>query len=239
MPYTFYDAEVLEIIEETESLRRYIVCVNELERFEFRAGQFVMLDLPINTRVTTRSYSIASEPAQSNTFELLIVLKPGGAGTEYIFSQVGKGSILRVSQAIGKFFLPEVLEEEICFICTGTGVAPFRSMIRDIIRREQQHKGVSLIFGTRYMDDILYKDEWPLYESRLGEFRFIPVLSREASAEWKGAKGYVHPVYEDLFKDRRPACFYICGWHEMLNEARQRLAAMGYDRSRIRFEAYD
>jgi len=70
------------------------------------------------------------------------------------------------------------------------------------------------------------------------EFKFIPVLSREKSG-WEGRTGYVHPVYEELFSDKRPAYFYVCGWPAMIKEARQRIEAMGYDKKRIKFELYD
>jgi ferredoxin-NADP reductase len=49
----------------------------------------------------------------------------------------------------------------------------------------------------------------------------------------------VHAVYEELFSDKRPATFYICGWHEMLADARVRLQEMGYDKNKIKFESYD
>jgi ferredoxin-NADP reductase len=239
MPYTFYKAEVTEVIDETASVRRFRLCIPELRSFDFQAGQFVMLDLPITSRITTRSYSIASAPYSTSSFELLIVLKPGGPGTGYLFSEIRAGSVLKVSQPLGKFVLPAELNTEICFISTGTGIAPFRSMIQDILNKQRQHRGIHLIFGSRFVNDILYREEWPVYEKKLDNFRFVPVLSRESSPEWSGHRGYVHSVYEELFKDRRPATFYICGWLEMLKEARQRLMDMGYDRSSIKFESYD
>jgi ferredoxin-NADP reductase len=49
----------------------------------------------------------------------------------------------------------------------------------------------------------------------------------------------VHEVYEEIFADKRPATFYICGWSEMLKEARTRLENMGYDKKAVRFESYD
>jgi CDP-4-dehydro-6-deoxyglucose reductase len=69
-------------------------------------------------------------------------------------------------------------------------------------------------------------------------FHFHPVLSRDNEG-WTGRKGYVHSIYEEIFKERQPAYFYICGWADMLKEARHRLEVMGYDRKAIRFESYD
>ena len=239
MPYTFYDSEVLEIIDETESVKRFVLDIPGPEPFSFKAGQFVMLDLPIESRITTRSYSIASAPGPDSRIELLVVLKPGGAGTEYLFHKVRKGSRLKVSKALGKFCLPDTLDREICFICTGTGIAPFRSMILDLIHTGRPHQGIHLLFGTRHYKDILYRQEWEENVLKLGHFDFTAVLSRETAPIPGTAKGYVHEVYEGLFQDRREASFYLCGWSEMLKEARQRLANMGYGKEHIHFEPYD
>jgi ferredoxin-NADP reductase len=239
LPYQFYNSEVIDVIYETGNIRRYIIRIPELLSFPFVAGQFVMLDLPIESKITTRSYSIASAPDNTNIIELLISLKPGGEGTEYLFSKIKKGSTLKVSQAIGKFILPEKIETDICFICTGTGIAPFRSMIVDLINKGQDHKNIFLIFGNRYLKDVPYKEELELWKHKLKGYHFLPVLSREDSSEWKGQKGYVHSIYEELFKEKPEAIFYICGWMEMLKEARQKIAALGYDRSFIKFESYD
>lgn len=95
-----------------------------------------------------------------------------------------------------------------------------------------------MIFGNRWEKDILYKKELEDLQLQKPEFKFIPVLSR-SNEGWKGKNGYVHAVYEELFADNRPANFYICGWSEMLKEARYRLKEMGYDKNYIKFESYD
>src|SRR6185295_13408559 len=100
--------------------------VPELETFSFKPGQFVTLDLPIHEKPNKRwrSYSIASWPDGSNVFELLIVLLEGGAGTTYIFNEIKEGSELRYRGAQGVFTLPDVIDIDLFFICTGTGIAP-------------------------------------------------------------------------------------------------------------------
>ncbi len=240
MAYTFYDSKVINIIDESPSVKRYVIQFADTIKFNFKAGQFVILDLPIVSKGTLRSYSIASAPSDNNIFELCIVLKVDGFGTPYLFNEVKTGSVLKVSMPLGKFILPSPIENDICFICTGTGIAPFRSYLWDIVNKNIPHKNLYLIVGNRWVQDILYKKELEELEQLLGtHYKFMPVLSRESEDKWNGIKGYVHPVYEKLFADKRPAHFYICGWEAMLREARQRIEAMGYDRKRIKFELYD
>ena len=142
---------VTRIENETYNTRRFWITVPELDSFEFIPGQFVTLDLPIDDRPAKRirSYSIASWPDGTNVFELLIVLLEGGLGTTYLFNEIKEGSELTLRGPQGVFTLPETLDKDFYLICTGTGIAPFRSMINYIKIHNIPHQNINLIFGTR------------------------------------------------------------------------------------------
>lgn len=237
MSYTYKEGTIIDIKNETENVKRFTIKMPDDVNFSFKAGQFIMIDLPINHKYTNRAYSIASPPNRNNTFELCIVLNPDGKGTPYMWENYEVGDQVMVSKPLGKFGLPEVIDRDICFICTGTGIAPLRSMLIDLLNRREERKNIYMIFGTRYEKDILYRKDMAAIETLYSEFKFIPVLSREEN--WSGKKGYVHEVYEELFSDGRPCYFYLCGWKDMLNESRERLSKMGYDKQSIKFESYD
>lgn len=239
MARTFYNGKVIKIIDETHNIKRFFIQIPEVENFEFKAGQFVMLDLPIESKIKTRAYSIASEPNTGNVIELIIVLNEAGLGTPYLFNEIKEGSTIKTSQALGKFTLPENIDRDICFICTGVGIAPFRAMLLYILNNNIPHKKLFMVFGTRYASDLCYPQELNELHNRHNSFEYIPVLSREAPEKWNGKTGYVHPVYKDLFADKRPAYFYLCGWKTMIFEARDNLLAMGYSKADIHFELYD
>ncbi len=235
---------VTSINAETTNTRRFWIEFPELENFDFKPGQFVTLDLPIHDQPgkRLRSYSIASPPDGSNGFELLIVLLDGGAGTTYLFNEVSVGSELTVRGPQGVFTLPEPMDKDLYFICTGTGIAPFRSMAQHIHTHQIPHKSINLIFGTREQKDLLYAAELKQLELEMEGFRFIPTLSRE---QWDGCCGYVHAVYENLVREKMngsdtppPAGFYLCGWKAMIDEAKQHIQALGYDRKAIHQELY-
>ena len=239
MAYTYHDATIIRIQNENDSVRRFTFKMPDSVDFRFKAGQFVMLDLPIAAKFTNRSYSIASPPSEDNTFELCIVLKPDGLGTPYLWNHVKEGDVIKCSDALGKFVLPENIDMELCFICTGTGIAPFRSMLLDIFNKNIPHKELYMIFGNRWIKDILYEKEMRELEVLHPEFHFIPVLSRETAETWNGETGYVHHVYDKLFADNRKAYFYLCGWSAMVKEARDRLKERGYQRTELKFELFD
>lgn len=235
---------VTRIENETENTRRYWIQIPELQSFDFAPGQFVTLDLPIHEKPAKRlrSYSIASWPNGTNVFELLVVLLDGGAGTTYLFNQVNEGDELTVRGPQGVFTLHEPLEKDLYFICTGTGIAPFRSMVHHIYLHNIPHRSINLIFGTRKKKDLLYAGELKQLETALEGFHFLPTLSRE---QWDGCCGYVHAVYENLVREKMngdetppPAQFFLCGWKAMIDEAKQRIQGLGYDRKAIHQELY-
>jgi len=238
MAYQFQEATVVDIIDENDIVKRFFIKVPDEIPFSFKSGQFIMLDLPIESKYTNRSYSIASAPSDDNIFELCIVLNPTGLGTPYLFNEIKVGSKVMISKVLGKFGLQVPIDHDICFICTGTGIAPLRAQLHDIYNKGIPHNNIYMIFGNRWEKDVIYRKEMEDMENSHPEFKFIPILSRDNEG-WTGKKGYVHSVYEELFADKRPAYFYICGWHEMIHEARHRLEAMGYDKKAIRFESYD
>ena len=232
---------VTKIQEETTLTRRFWIQIPELETFNFIPGQFVTLDLPIHEKKNKRwrSYSIASWPDGTNVIELVIVFLEGGAGTTYLFNEIKIGSELSLRGPQGVFVLPEPIDRDLFLICTGTGVAPYRSMLHHIRHNKTPHKNVYLIFGTRVLKDCLYYNELKELENNIENYHYLPTLSRETGDDKIFRRGYVHAVYEEIVADSKPeAYFYLCGWKNMVDEAKQRIIALGYDKKSIHLELY-
>ncbi len=229
--------KVIKIEQQTETTRRFFIEVPELEKVDFKPGQFVTLDLPIHEKPNKRwrSYSIASWPDGTNVFELSIVLDNNGTGTPYLFNEVKVGSEISLRGPQGVFTFKEPIEQDIILICTGTGIAPFRSMLHHIKNHNIPHKNIYLIFGCRTKSNLLYYDEMVQLQKDIQGFHYLPTLSRE---QWDGHTGYVHAVYELLCIDKKAATFFLCGWKGMIDEARARITEMGYDKKFIHFEIY-
>jgi CDP-4-dehydro-6-deoxyglucose reductase len=228
---------VIKIEPARPNTLRYWIQIQGTTVFDFKPGQFVTLDLPIHEKKNKRwrSYSIASMP-DGNVIELVVVRMEGGLGSTYLFNEVKVGSSLTLRGPQGVFTLDKVdLTQDVLMICTGTGIAPFRSMLQYIKAHSVPHKRIDLVFGTRTSADLLYDDEMKELEHLLPTFTYYPTLSRE---DWDGYKGYVHEVYEKICADRHPAQFMLCGWRGMIDEAKKRIQAMGYDYKSIHEELY-
>lgn len=228
---------IKKIEQATPNTRRYWVELPEMEAFIFKPGQFVTLDLPIHEQRNKRwrSYSIASMPDGSNIIELLIVYVEGGAASGYIFSEIKEGSTFTLRGPQGIFVLPGAVEKDLYLICTGTGIAPFRSMLHYIHTHNVPHTNIHLLFGTRRQEDLLYHGELLQLEQDMPGFSYHPTLSRE---DWTGRKGYVHNIYEELTAGIPPATFMLCGWRDMIDEAKDRILKLGYDKKDVHIEIY-
>ena len=158
----------------------------------FRAGQFVSVIVPgagPQGRDLRRAYSIASPP-ESRQIELCVKRVEGGPGTSYL-NRLRAGDSLKVLAPYGTFVYEKRLDRKVCFISTGTGIAPFRSMALSREFLENPPSEAFCLLGVRSEDEVLYQDQF----SAIQNMKFIPTVSQPSST-WKGFKGRV----TDYFK---------------------------------------
>lgn len=241
MPTQWYLGKVTEIADLSATTRQFSILIEDnTQIFNFIPGQFVTMDLPVSDKRLNRwrSYSIASHPVGDNKLEFCIVRSEAGLGTKYLFEEIQVGSILKFKGPDGGFVLPQNLENENIFICTGTGVAPFRSMIKHIEHHSLDFSKIHLIFGTRNKQNILYEEEFKSFALQNNRFIYDVALSREQHPDYNF--GYVHDIYLNQYKEITPnRHFYICGWSSMIDEAVANLIIkLKYDKSQIHYELY-
>jgi NAD(P)H-flavin reductase len=121
-------------------------------------------------------------------------------------------------------------------IATGTGVAPFRSMLAAHL--PELNTQVTLLFGTRYAGTLLYREEFEELARRFANFRFWPTITRPGK-DWSGRTGRVQQHIEEALDGRTDLDVYLCGLKEMVDDIRGRLKQRGFDRKHIIFEKYD
>ncbi|MGB4957832.1 MAG: FAD-dependent oxidoreductase [Saprospiraceae bacterium] len=242
MPTKWYNGTITDIQDMSPTTRQFVVNVDgDGEGFDFLPGQFVTIDLPVSEKRLHRwrSYSIANDPDGSNVLEFCIVRSEEGLGTKYLFDEAQIGTILKFKGPDGGFVLPADLTKDIIMVCTGTGVAPFRSMVRHVISQEMDFNHIHLIFGTRYSQGILYQEEFEKIKDEHPNFDYSIALSREHS-QGVHHQGYVHDVYMSRYQQVHPdRHFYICGWSQMIDQAVAHLMIdLKYDKSQIHYELY-
>jgi CDP-4-dehydro-6-deoxyglucose reductase len=137
---------------------------------------------------------------------------------------------------LGSFTLKKPLNDSI-FVATGTGIAPFRSMLKDA-RIWESGKHCTLVLGVRYVEGILYREEFEALARQQPTFDFRPVVSRPGP-DWAGRTGHVQPHVLDIVGDRRDVDIYICGLKEMVNSVKSSLRELGFHKKQLIFEKYD
>lgn len=232
--HNYIPGKIVDIVNQTPRVKLFYWKAddNRME-YSFTPGQFAIIHFPtIEGSMPYRSYSIAG--IDGNTVEFCISLKEEGAATAHLWS-LKKGDSLEITEAKGDFILKEPIAPEVCFIATGTGIAPFKPMINRLIN-ESPNTTIHLIYGNRAQKDIIYHELWCELEKKNPNFHYHPTLSQE---KWEFHTGYVHAIYNNLFKDAPIAQFYICGWKEMISETRQNLKKLGYTRKQYFIESYN
>jgi ferredoxin-NADP reductase len=247
MPTKWNECELVSSKEIAPQTRLFTFKLLGDDVFSFKAGQFITFDLPVHEKRLYRwkSYSLANAPDNTNRFELCIVKNEGGLGTTYLFDQIIPGDKLTFKGPEGSFILPENKPETLCFICTGTGIAPFRSMLWDICQQPLKAIALRVIFGTRKMENVLFLDELQELMKLLPNFQVHIALSRDEELPLIKEKniffykGYVHQIYQHqkLFDSKEPI-FFLCGWRNMIDEAQKNLLNLGFPSSHIQTELY-
>ena len=221
-------AILVDIIKETDKNWRFIFESPLYDEIKFVPGQLVqLLAKPYAPSEggdsIKRNYSVASWPDGTNKFELIITYLKGGKMSEYLFKEVKVGDEFAYNGPMGIFTLPDnLMDRDIYFVSTGSGISPFRSMINYLHQNKIPFKNIKLFFGTRTEEDLLYRKELEMIQEELPNFEYVPVLSREFRKEFR--KGYVHEHYLDLIdsSENKPWA-YFCGWDRMISEGRKHL----------------
>ncbi len=212
----------------------------DIERFDFLPGQFLSVREPKpDGKEITRAYSIASPPRGDNTFDLCLNRVDEGFMSNYL-CDMNEGDEVHLHGPHGHFVLREPRHDSI-FIATGTGIAPFRGMAQWLFADPSRSQGHHfwLVYGTRYPQDIYYREEFERIAAENPRFHYIVTLSR-ADADWRGARGYVQDHVREIVGERKDMEAYICGLNAMVSANRDLLKTqLGWDRKQIVYERYD
>lgn len=227
-------AKLIESSEIAPEVRHFVFEVPEVEKFTFVPGQFVSMNQIINEKKITRPYSLASAPNETNRFELCLNLVHEGLLSPRLFA-MQPGDTIEIRPPLGMFVLRNPPREAV-FIATGTGIAPFRSILKGHL--DETSQAFTLVFGVRHESHLMYRAEFEEMARMHPHFRFLPTLSRPTES-WSGRSGHVQAHLQEAIGERRDIDVFLCGLKLMVDDVRNILKEMGFDRKQILFEKYD
>ena len=208
------------------------------EPLRFDPGQFISIVHLVNGREITRAYSIASPRSRENRFSLCLNRVAAGLVSPFLFA-LAPGDEIEVGDPLGYFTLRHP-GRHVVFIATGTGIAPFRSMLLEYLPKYESK--ITLLFGARFEEGLLYRAELEDLASEHSHFNLLPTITRPTES-WKARTGRVQLHIEEALAMASPdpatIDVYICGLKEMVEEVRTLLKGRGLDRKQIISEKYD
>lgn len=212
-----FHATVSGIRNLTHDVRELELALREPQEIQFKAGQFVSFEIPKEGLPfpVTRPYSIASPPSTRDRVRLLFNLVAGGPGSTYLYG-LKEGEQVAFKGPAGSFFLRDEPTKHLLFVATGTGIAPFRSMLLSLLERNTGQP-LTLYWGLRYERDLYYQDELAEWAARYPAFTFITTLSQPGPA-WRGAQGRVTTLVRERVTSVANLALYLCGNGAMIKE---------------------
>lgn len=232
-------AQLIRSVPLSEFTKHLDLEVKGVPRFGFVPGQWlsVKATTPDGEEIT-RAYSIAAPPSENGHIAFCLNRVQDGFMSNHLCG-LAKGSEVTFQGPFGDF-IPRPPMRDTVFIATGTGIAPFRSMLHWLLadRERHQERNLWLLFGARCEQDIYYRDEFEQLAAAHSNFHFTPTLSR-ATPDWNGLRGYVQEHVKEVIGDRKDMHAYICGLDKMVKANRELLKGLGWDRTSIRYEEYD
>jgi ferredoxin-NADP reductase len=234
-----FEAHVLRSTALSEFTRHLELEVIDAPRFGFVPGQWLSIKAnnPEGEEIT-RAYSIASPPSETGHVAFCLNRVAEGFMSNHLCN-LKEGETITFQGPFGDFTLRPPLRDTV-FIATGTGVAPFRSMLHWLLADKERHqrREFRLLFGARNVEDIYYREEFEQLAASHLNFHFLPTLSR-ADDSWTGLRGYVQQHLGEIVGMRTDMHAYICGLDKMVRANRDLLKSLGWDRTSIRYEKYD
>jgi len=240
-----YNARLVRREDATDSLASFWVRFDG-EPTPFEPGQYMTIGVMVDGKLVQRPYSVASPPsvAGDEGYEFYVRRVQGGTFTPILW-QLPVGHGMRMIGPKGKFMLRPDDDRTHIFISSGTGNAPFISMMRQLLADRRPRPAI-MLNGVSYANELGYRDLLEGWQAS-GEYpvTFIPTVSRPSdpvNADWTGRTGRVEailaPVLNELGLSPANSIAYICGNPDMIVSAEQTLLERGYPEEQVHKELY-
>jgi ferredoxin--NADP+ reductase len=246
------NAKVAQRVELSPELIILRVIPDAWELPDFKPGQFAVLGLPgsaIRTdfsdseeqpsnpdKLIKRAYSIASSSTNKEYIEFYVALVRSGALTPRLFALKPGDSIFLGPKFTGMFTLDMVKKTaNIIMLSTGTGLAPYMSMIRTVLNPSKKNHFV-VVHGARHSWDLGYRSELMTLRNMCDKLTYVPVISRpnKEMLKWSGQTGYIQDIWNNKNKllpfkpNSSNTHVLLCGNPGMIDGMVEKLSSEGY-----------
>ncbi len=208
-------------------------------------GQFFSLHFTFENEDKSRSYSTAGrvDNIRDNLeFCFAISAVPEGAASQFFFA-AEPGDQLQMSGPFGALTLPPIDPKRFIFVATGTGAAPYRTMLPSLQQRmaDNPELEVHLIFGARSEQGIIYRDEFKAFTEQAENSHMDLCYSQETpTTKVKNEHlGRVQTQYSELDANPETDIIYLCGNPAMVEDSADYFKSLGFSPKNLKQEKYN
>ncbi|MGD0928225.1 MAG: FAD-binding oxidoreductase [Streptosporangiaceae bacterium] len=230
--------EVTEVISETPTTTTLRMASTGPDLPPFLAGQYVNLFVELDGTRTSRPYAISSAPAERDHYDLTVREVTRGFVSPHLVRRVRRGDRFHSTGPMGEFFRNPLFHgDRLMFLAGGSGVAPARSMIRDITARGGTSR-LHLVYGSRDRSDIIFREELDELARAHDTIEIAHVIS-EPDPGWDGRTGFITGdlIAELAGPHLHRITYYLCGPPAMYDFCLDALQRLDIARRRVRYEA--
>jgi len=207
------------------------------QRLQFLAGQYLEILLAEGKR---RAFSIASSPQSEDEIELHIRHVDGGGFTGWVFDELKERDILRLEAPLGTFFIRnDRLERPMIFMGGGTGFAPLKSMMEDLLSHNDK-RPIHLFWGANIRADLYMHEQAQQWAAQHEHVQYSSALIEPDDAAVSDSfHGLVHEAVLNQYADLSGFDIYMSGPPAMIDASRSAFLENGAEKRRIFFDSFE
>jgi formate dehydrogenase gamma subunit len=233
-PVNLVSIPVIAVFDQTEDIRTFRLA--RPRGFDFQAGQYLTVSIPIDGKAVTRRYSISSAPESADYLEISV--KRQGRVSAALHSTVGVGSLLTVEPPAGRFVYPAGDSRHLVLLAGGVGCTPLMSMLCHAVACDPS-RPVTFLLSVRTVNDIPFRSELALLRRQHPQVRVGVTLTREDRRPALLAGRIDEALLRRAAPDPANTLFYVCGPLPMIVELKRLLLSFGVPAIQIHWETFD
>ncbi|MGC6446641.1 MAG: FAD-binding oxidoreductase [Rubripirellula sp.] len=186
--------------------------------FEFKAGQFLTIDLTIESKRVRRSYTISSSPLENDWIEITVKKEAQGLASSYLHNQTKLGDTFPFRGPFGKFTLDTHQTDQVILIAGGVGITPLISILR-FLRDSHWEGDIQMLLSAKQESDLLFREELRESQKTLQALKIQKAITQQCPESWTGLRGRIQQDTIDQMTSRSPdAHVFICGPDAMADD---------------------
>ncbi|MGB3650450.1 MAG: FHA domain-containing protein [Rivularia sp. (in: cyanobacteria)] len=221
-----------KVIQETDDVKTFClvaepsILFNDIS-FNYKPGQFAILDLEIDGKQIKRPYSISSSPSRPYNLEITVKRISTGLVSNWLHDNFTVGNKIKISPPMGDFNCCDRSHEKLLFICAGSGITPLMSMSRWLCDTTAD-LDVIFIYSAPTQNDIIFREELELMALKYSNFKLAITLTNDVDSTYEYKGRLNETMLLEMAADFQERIAYVCGSSGFINCVQTMLGELNF-----------